>query len=79
MRTFADGAPKRDRIPFGVHGHITQTELTDGITDTIHVPPAKSFAVQKLVTNSSPKVGHLGTFLRWSEPEEQSRQRDLAF
>jgi hypothetical protein len=79
MRTFADGAPKRDRIQFGVLGHIAQTELTDGIADTIHVLPAKSFAAQKLVTNSSPKLGHLGTFLRWSEPVKQSRQRDLAF
>jgi hypothetical protein len=35
--------------------------------------------VKKLITNSSPKLGHLGTFLRWSEPEKQTRQRDLAF
>jgi hypothetical protein len=35
--------------------------------------------VAKLVNNSSPKLGHLGAFSRWSEPEKQRRQRDLAF
>jgi hypothetical protein len=37
------------------------------------------FPVAKLVSNSSPKLGNLGAFLSWSEPEKQSRQWDLAF
>jgi hypothetical protein len=35
--------------------------------------------VAKLVTNSSPNLGNLEAFLQWSEPEKQSRRRDLAF
>jgi hypothetical protein len=39
----------------------------------------RAFLVPKFVTDSSPKLGDLGPFLSWSEPEKQSRQRDLAF
>jgi hypothetical protein len=39
----------------------------------------QALSVAKLVTNSSPKLVHLGEFLRWSETGKQSRQRDLAF
>jgi hypothetical protein len=39
----------------------------------------QAFPVAKLVTNSSPKPGHLAAFFSWSETEKQDRQRDLAF
>jgi len=39
----------------------------------------QAFLIPKLVTNSSPKLCHLGVFLSRPEPEKQDRQRDLAF